>query len=136
MEVPGANASAEEIRNWVADRFMQIEKQLKIKPSKFKRVLLRASGKGRVPDRVLRRIEKKVDMLKLVGRYVKLQKKGGRWWGLCPFHDETTPSFTVDPEEKIYYCLSCHKGGSLFTFIMDMEHIGFREAVEWAKKRL
>jgi DNA primase len=69
-------------------------------------------------------------MQALVSEYVHLEKKGGRLWGLCPFHSEKTPSFTVDPEKSVFYCFGCHKGGSLFTFVMEMEKLSFVEAVK------
>jgi len=65
-----------------------------------------------------------------VSEYVHLEKKGGRLWGLCPFHSEKTPSFTVDPDKSVFYCFGCHKGGSIFTFIMEMEKLSFVEAVK------
>jgi DNA primase len=65
-----------------------------------------------------------------VSEYVHLEKKGGRLWGLCPFHSEKTPSFTVDPDKSVFYCFGCHKGGSLFTFVMEMEKLSFVEAVK------
>jgi DNA primase len=68
-------------------------------------------------------------MQAVVSEYVHLEKKGGRLWGLCPFHSEKTPSFTVDPDKSVFYCFGCHKGGSLFTFVMEMEKLSFVEAV-------
>lgn len=88
----------------------------------------------RIPNRVLKRIEKKVDMVKLVGKYTTLRKKGLHYWGLCPFHEEKTPSFTVNPDKGVFYCFGCHKGGSIFTFIMEVEKLGFKEAVEYLRK--
>ena len=69
-------------------------------------------------------------MQTVVSEYVHLEKKGGRLWGLCPFHSEKTPSFTVDPDKSVFYCFGCHKGGSIFTFIMEMEKLSFVEAVK------
>jgi DNA primase len=69
-------------------------------------------------------------MQAVVSEYVHLEKKGGRLWGLCPFHSEKTPSFTVDPDKSVFYCFGCHKGGSLFTFVMEMEKLSFVEAVK------
>ena len=68
-------------------------------------------------------------MQAVVSEYVHLEKKGGRLWGLCPFHTEKTPSFTITPDKSVFYCFGCHKGGSLFTFIMEVEKLSFVEAV-------
>jgi DNA primase len=67
--------------------------------------------------------------------YVRLEKKGGRYWGLCPFHHEKTPSFTVDPERKLYYCFGCHKGGTVVDFLMEMDKLSYVEALENLAKR-
>jgi DNA primase len=83
----------------------------------------------RVPDRVLTQITDRLDMGEVVGEYVRLAPKGGRLWGLCPFHPEKTPSFSVNPEKGMFYCFGCHTGGSLFSFVMEMEKLSFPEAV-------
>jgi DNA primase len=84
----------------------------------------------RIPDHILGQITDRLDMQAVVSEYVHLEKKGGRLWGLCPFHSEKTPSFTVDPDKSVFYCFGCHKGGSLFTFVMEMEKLSFVEAVK------
>jgi DNA primase len=76
-----------------------------------------------------------IDPTAVVGDYLRLEKKGGRYWGLCPFHHEKTPSFTVDPDRKYYYCFGCHKGGSIVDFIMEMDKLSFPEAIETLAKR-
>lgn len=76
-----------------------------------------------------------MDALAVAGDYVRLEKKSGRYWGLCPFHHEKTPSFTVDPDRKYYYCFGCHKGGSIVDFIMEMDKLSFPEAMETLAKR-
>jgi len=76
-----------------------------------------------------------IDAVAIVGDYLRLDKKGGRYWGLCPFHHEKTPSFTVDPDRKYYYCFGCHKGGSIVDFIMEMDKLSFPEAIETLAKR-
>ncbi len=83
----------------------------------------------KIPDRIISEVADRLDMADVVSEYVSLQKKGGRYWGLCPFHSEKTPSFTVTPEKSVFYCFGCQKGGSIFTFIMDMEKFSFVEAV-------
>jgi DNA primase len=89
----------------------------------------------RIPEETINRITEKLDITAIVGEYVPLVKKGSRYWGLCPFHNEKTPSFAVTPEKGVYYCFGCHKGGSLLTFIMEMEKLSFVEAVQLAAKK-
>ena len=83
----------------------------------------------RIPDAIIREVADKTDMLEVVGRYVRLEKKGGRYWGLCPFHTEKTPSFTVAPDKQVYYCFGCQAKGTLFGFVEATEKIIFAEAV-------
>ncbi len=89
----------------------------------------------RIPDHILAQITDRLDMQAVVSEYVHLEKKGGRLWGLCPFHTEKTPSFTVTPDKSVFYCFGCHKGGSLFTFIMEVEKLSFIEAVRLLAKK-
>jgi DNA primase len=77
----------------------------------------------------------KIDPVAVVEEYLRLEKKGGRYWGLCPFHHEKTPSFTVEPERKFYYCFGCGKGGSIVSFVMEMDKLSFPEAMEKLAKR-
>jgi DNA primase len=83
----------------------------------------------RIPDRLLAQITERLDAAEVVSQYTRLEKRGGRYWGLCPFHTEKTPSFTVTPDKAVFYCFGCQKGGSLFTFIMEAEKLSFLEAV-------
>jgi len=83
----------------------------------------------RIPDQILAQIADRLDMGEVVSEYVRLDRKSGRLWGLCPFHPEKTASFTVNPDKGMFYCFGCHKGGSLFTFVMEIEKISFPEAV-------
>ncbi|MCP4901049.1 MAG: DNA primase [bacterium] len=75
------------------------------------------------------------DMLEVVGDHVRLKRRGRSWLGLCPFHEEKTPSFTVDPTKGLYYCFGCHAGGDIINFVMRLEHLGFPEAVEQLAQR-
>ncbi len=84
----------------------------------------------RIPDSTIEEIERRVDIVNLVSRFVTLQQKGQRWFGLCPFHSEKTPSFSVSPERNAFYCFGCQKGGSVFSFLMEIEGLSFPEAVE------
>lgn len=71
----------------------------------------------------------------VVGQYVQLTRKGGNLFGLCPFHSEKTPSFSVAPDKQIYYCFGCHKGGGAINFIMDQESLDYPDAVRFLAKR-
>ena len=64
-----------------------------------------------------------------------LQRRGGRYWGLCPFHQEKSPSFTVTPDKGVFYCFGCQKGGTIFDFVMEIEKVPWRDAVEMLAKR-
>ena len=85
---------------------------------------------GRLPQAWLDELRDRADIVQVVSRYVQLNPKGGRYWGLCPFHGEKTPSFSVNPQRQMYYCFGCHAGGSAITFVMEMEHLDFMEAVK------
>ena len=70
------------------------------------------------------------DIVDLVSRYVNLERKSSsNLFGLCPFHSEKTPSFSVSPTKKIFYCFGCHKGGNAIKFVSEIEHLSFPEAV-------
>jgi DNA primase len=73
-------------------------------------------------------LKSSIDIVRVIGDYVRLKKVGTRFSGLCPFHNEKTPSFTVTPAMQFYYCHGCHAGGDIFSFVMQMEHISFLEA--------
>ena len=75
------------------------------------------------------RVKQQADIVRVVGEYVRLKKTGKDYSGLCPFHQEKTPSFTVSPLKQIFYCFGCGKGGDVFSFVMDMEKSAFPEAV-------
>ena len=83
----------------------------------------------RIPDGVIDEISRRADISDVVGTYVSLRKDGSRLKGLCPFHTEKTPSFKVNPANGTFYCFGCGKGGSVFTFVMEIEKMTFPEAV-------
>ncbi|OQX28498.1 MAG: DNA primase [Spirochaeta sp. LUC14_002_19_P3] len=85
--------------------------------------------KGRIPESVIEEIHQRINIVDVVSSYVNLTYKGGRWWGLCPFHSEKTPSFTVNQENNLYYCFGCQKGGNAINFLMETESLSFIEAV-------
>lgn len=88
------------------------------------------------PENFLQEIVEKNDIVDVVGSYVRLTKKSGsNQFGLCPFHSERTPSFSVSADKQIYHCFGCGKGGGVINFIMDVENLSFPEAVEFLAKR-
>lgn len=84
---------------------------------------------SKIPDYIIEQIREKISISEIVSQYVNLTPKGGRLWGLCPFHNEKTPSFTVQEEQGFFHCFGCGKGGSVFNFLMEIEHLNFVEAV-------
>src|ERR1700724_2377433 len=75
------------------------------------------------------RVKQQADIVRVVGEYVRLKKTGKDFSGLCPFHQEKTPSFTVSPIKQIFYCFGCGKGGDIFNFVMEMERCEFPDAL-------
>ncbi len=90
---------------------------------------------NRISETTIQEVTDRSDPLTVIGDYVRLEKRGGRYWGLCPFHNEKTPSFSVDPDKKFFYCFGCHKGGGVVSFLMEMEKISYPEAIETLAKR-
>jgi DNA primase len=84
---------------------------------------------GRIAEETIQEIRDRVDIVGLIGRVVSLKKAGSNFKGLCPFHNEKTPSFNVRPDRGSYYCFGCQKGGNAITFLMEMENLTFPEAV-------
>ena len=84
---------------------------------------------GRIPEETLQTIRDRVDIVDLVGRYVTLKRAGRSHKGLCPFHQEKTPSFTVNPDRGIFHCFGCQESGNAFAFLMRHENLTFPEAV-------
>lgn len=87
------------------------------------------------PEEVIEEIREKNDIVSVVSEYVKLQKKGSNHWGLCPFHSEKTPSFSVSESKQMYHCFGCGLGGNVFTFVMNYENYSFPEAVKALAER-
>ncbi|MCQ9277919.1 DNA primase [Staphylococcus borealis] len=90
----------------------------------------------RIEQSVINEIKDKTDILDLVSEYVKLEKRGRNYIGLCPFHDEKTPSFTVSEDKQICHCFGCKKGGNVFQFTQEIKDLSFVEAVKELGERL
>ncbi len=86
-------------------------------------------------DDLIDKVREANDIVSVVSEYVQLKKAGNRFVGLCPFHTERTPSFSVSPDRQLFYCFGCHVGGNVFTFIMKMEGLTFPEAVRHLGQR-
>ena len=84
----------------------------------------------RYPQTFIDDLKRQADIVRVVQDYVQLKKKGANWMACCPFHKEKTPSFSVSPAKEIFYCFGCHKGGSVFNFVMEMERVSFPEAIK------
>lgn len=82
------------------------------------------------PEEIVEEVRSKVDIVDIVSGYVKLQKRGSNYFGLCPFHNEKSPSFSVAPGKQIYYCFGCGAGGNAITFLMEYENYSFPEALQ------
>ncbi len=87
------------------------------------------------PDELIEEIRSKNDIVDVVGSYVRLQKKGSNYWGLCPFHNEKTGSFSVNDAKQMYHCFGCHESGNVFTFLMKYENYTFPEAIKALAER-
>ena len=87
------------------------------------------------PQRFLDELIDRSDIVDVVSSYVALSRKGGNYFGLCPFHNEKTGSFSVAPDKQIYYCFGCHHGGGVIHFIMEIENLDFPDAVRFLAKR-
>ncbi len=84
----------------------------------------------RFPQTFIDDLRRQADIVRVISDYVSLKKKGANWMACCPFHQEKSPSFSVNPAKDIYYCFGCHKGGSVFSFVMEIEGVSFPEAVK------
>ena len=80
-------------------------------------------------DELVEEVRQRNDIVDIISGYVNLKKKGGNYFGLCPFHNEKSASFSVSPGKQMYYCFGCGAGGNVFTFIMNYENYTFAEAI-------
>ena len=84
---------------------------------------------GKIPQNIIDQINETADIVDIVSQRVDLQKRGKDYFGLCPFHSEKTPSFSVAPDKGIFHCFGCGKGGNSINFLMEYEKIDFMDAV-------
>ena len=84
----------------------------------------------RFPQTFIDDLKRQADIVRIVQDYVSLKKTGANWTAPCPFHKETKPSFSVNPAKEMFFCFGCHKGGSVFTFVMEIERVTFPEAIK------
>jgi len=84
----------------------------------------------RFPETFIEDLKRQADIVRIVQDYVPLKKAGTNWRAPCPFHNETKPSFNVNPAKEMFFCFGCHKGGTVFNFIMEMERVTFPEAIK------
>ncbi len=82
------------------------------------------------PDEIIEEVRSRNNIVDVISSYVKLQRKGSSYFGLCPFHNEKSPSFSVSPGKQMYYCFGCGAGGNVFTFLMEYENYSFPEALQ------
>lgn len=84
-----------------------------------------------IPQETIQQIQNRIDIIEIIGGFVKLKKRGTNYLGLCPFHNEKTPSFTVSPSKEIYKCFGCGKSGNTISFLMEHEKYSYVEALKW-----
>ena len=87
-------------------------------------------NQGMIPRELIEEILDRTDIVSLIESYLPLKRQGRNMVGLCPFHLEDTPSFSVSPDKQMYYCFGCQKGGNAVSFVMEYEHLSFVEAVQ------
>ena len=83
----------------------------------------------------IQQIQSRIDVIDVVGNFVKLKRRGANYLGNCPFHNERTPSFTVSPSKEIYKCFGCGKSGNSISFVMEHEKFSYVEALSWLANR-
>jgi DNA primase len=88
-----------------------------------------------IPQETIQQILSRIDIIEIVGGFVKLKKRGANYLGLCPFHNEKTPSFTVSPAKEIYKCFGCGRSGNTISFLMEHEKYSYAEALRWLAAR-
>src|SRR5690625_4011398 len=90
---------------------------------------------NQIPEEIIEDVRKANNIVDVIGEYVQLEKQGRSYFGLCPFHGEKTPSFSVTQEKQIFHCFGCGKGGNVLSFLMEIEGFSFYEALDFLAKR-
>ena len=90
---------------------------------------------ARYSEEIVEQVRQNNDIVDIISQYVHLTRKGRNYFGLCPFHNEKSPSFSVSPERQIFHCFGCGVGGNIYTFLMKIEGIGFKDAIEQLAER-
>ena len=98
--------------------------------------MLNTGSKTFIPEEKIREIRESVSIIGVISDYVNLKKKGANYQGLCPFHQEKTPSFSVNEDKNFFYCFGCHASGDVFSFLMKKENISFNEAARLLARRV
>ena len=88
-----------------------------------------------ISQETINAVQNSADIVSIIGEYTKLERRGSDWWGCCPFHNEKTASFHVEPDKKFYYCFGCHAGGDVIKFIMEQEKVSYSDAIVTLAKR-
>ena len=88
-----------------------------------------------ISQNTIQEILGRIDIIDIIGGFVKLKKRGANYLGLCPFHNEKTPSFTVSPSKEIYKCFGCGRSGNSISFIMEHEKYSYVEALKWLARK-
>ncbi|HMI22187.1 MAG TPA: CHC2 zinc finger domain-containing protein, partial [Gaiellaceae bacterium] len=90
---------------------------------------------ARIADTSVEAVKAAADVVEVISGRTQLKRSGARFTGLCPFHDERTPSFSVSPEKGTYYCFGCQRGGDTISFVEETEGVDFVGAIEWLAQR-
>lgn len=88
-----------------------------------------------MPEEFIEEVRLANEIIDVISEYISLKPRGKNFFGLCPFHNEKTPSFSVDPQKQLYHCFGCGEGGNVFNFIMAQERLDFIEAVKFLAER-
>src|SRR5690625_527783 len=90
----------------------------------------------KIPEEIVNEVRAQNDIVEVISEYVQLTRRGRNYFGLCPFHEEKTPSFSVEQEKQLFHCFGCGKGGNVFTFIQEIEQINYVDAIQLLAKRV
>ena len=88
-----------------------------------------------ISQETIQQIVSRIDIIEIISSFVKLKKRGVNYIGLCPFHNEKSPSFTVSPSKEIYKCFGCGRSGNTISFLMEHEKYSYVEALKWLAKK-